>query len=237
MLNNGFYGFNVQNGTNVEVISNAKSKKRVSGDLNDNSTACVYKPYDNTTDNYKTYSKDMITNNAARLVGTEGYRQVQNNLKILGFYNASAASDGDRLSAESIKAVNNFRAVYGITGKGAWDQETEDKLTEVMNEYNKVYKSAGVAEVAQIKNGYSDYNEAVLKNNISKIWAFLKVGMKLDNVHASAVMGNIMEESGASSTCVRIEGQNKLFNNSYTYDSKDDRPYGILQWRHWERKT
>lgn len=231
-LDNGPSALEMKNG----ILELAESKASNSDNSIQDDTACIYSPYGANNLYFGTYSKQIVEANALRTVDI-AYRQAQNNLKILGFYSGSVATDGNMKSSESIKAIRNFQTVYGLSVTGVWNNATADKLTSAINTYNEVYSSSGSSTVAQIKNGYSDYNEPLLKNNISKIWSFLKVGMGLDDVHASAVMGNIMEESGGSSTNAQdTDGDEHLFDNSYTYNCYDNRGYGIIQWTYYSRK-
>lgn len=235
-LDNEVYKTCVQKDAVLLYDDNVDEKKSFEDEgITQNGTiACVYKPYGGVDTEFGTYNKAIVQANALRAVTTN--KQIQQNLRDLGFYDGNIALDGNLSSEESKRAIKNFQKVYGVSDTGNWNTETSNKLASAIKVYNDTYNSAGSSTLARIKSGYSDYNEDLLKKNISKIWAFLKVGMGTDNVHASAVMGNIIEESGASSICVR-DGNDALFNNTYKYDSYDGKAYGILQWKFWSRKA
>lgn len=166
-------------------------------------------------------------------------RQFQNNLKILGFYSSSVATDGNLGSQESIRAIKNFQRVYGLPINGGSNDQTRTKLNEVLNFYNNTLNNSNLSTVAQIVNGYSDYNESIVKADIAKTWTFLRVGMGLTSKQASGIMGNIMHESGASPTNAqdsKISGASKLRDTFYVYSTTDDVAYGIIQWKNSSRK-
>lgn len=235
-LNNDYYCSSTKNDL---LVSKAKDNEihKEDNNLNRNDVACIYKPYENEVNKFSTYNKNLIETNATRAVDVAANKNAQNYLKKLGFYSGSVVSDGNMLTDESIKAIKNFQTAYGLTANGMWNKKTESMLTNAINEYNKVFDSSGVVTVARIKSDYSDYNEDVIKKNVSRIWAFLKVGMQLDDVHAAALMGNIMEESGASANNAQdTDGDRKLFDSNYQYKSSDGRGYGIIQWTYYSRK-
>lgn len=129
--------------------------------------------------------------------------------------------------------------VYGLSVNGGSNEETRTKLNEVMTFYNNTLNDSNLSSVAQIVNGYSDYSESIVKADVARTWTFLRVGMGHTAKQASGVMGNIMHESGASPTNAqdsKISGAAKLRDTTYTYSATDNVAYGIIQWKHSDRK-
>lgn len=181
------------------------------------------------------YTKEQILSTASSVEN----RQFQNNLKILGFYSGSVATDGNLGSQESLRAIKNFQRVYGLSINGGSNEQTRTKLNEVITFYNKTLNDPELSTVAEIVKGYSDYNEGAVKADVARSWTFLRVGMGLTAKQAAGVMGNIMHESGASPTNAqdsKISGPSKLRDTSYSYAVEDDIAYGIIQWKHKDRK-
>lgn len=183
---------------------------------------------------YGVYTKAQIMSTAA---STEN-KQFQNRLKTMGFYNTSVATDGDLSSAESKRAIANFQRVYGLTVNGIANDSTKGRLSQVVAVYQSTLSDPDLAAVAQIVKGRSDYNEAVVKGDVARVWTFLRVGMNLTAKQASGVMGNIMRESGASPTNANDDkmGNHKLRDTNYIYSDLDGIAYGIIQWLSADRK-
>lgn len=166
-------------------------------------------------------------------------QQFQNNLKILGFYSGSVATDGNLGSQESLRAIKNFQRVYGLPINGGSNEQTRAKLNEVITVYNNALKDPDLSTVAQIVNGYSDYSESIVKADVARTWTFLRVGMGLTAKQASGIMGNVMHESGASPSNAqdtKIPGSSKLRDTGYDYSATDDIAYGIIRWKQEDRK-
>lgn len=189
-----------------------------------------------------TGSQTIYNSNGVLLSATSGdatNRIFQNNLKILGFYDPFAPSDGNLGSAESVRAIKNFQRVFGIPINGGSNDVTRAKLNEVISFYNNI-KSADLVKVAErLKDSY-DYNLAIESANTRKTWTFLRLGMGLDQKQAAGVMGNLLVESGLSP----INAQNrkmpepyKLRDAEYEYFTTDGIGYGLLQWTHKDRKA
>ena len=87
---------NISNVRTENVMSN--KNKYYESDLTNNENkyeqdvACTYTTCKNDTMEYATYSKEKIVARANDVIAN---RQVQNNLKILGFYSVSTMTDGD----------------------------------------------------------------------------------------------------------------------------------------------
>ncbi|MCM1191231.1 MAG: phage tail tip lysozyme [Butyrivibrio sp.] len=177
----------------------------------------------------------------AQVMGTTASaenNQFQNNLKILGFYSASVATDGNLGSAESMRAIKKFQRVYGLQINGGSNAETRAKLNEVVAFYNNTLNDSELSTVAQRKKGHSDYSESTVKADVARAWTFLRMGMGLTVKQASGVMGNIIEESGASPTNANdgAMGTNNLRDTTYVYSATDGIAYGIIQWANSSRK-
>lgn len=225
-IDNGAYEFKQYTGSQREN-TNASENQAVNAGV-------IYEHETKPTSESCVYTKEQILGTAA---STENM-QFQNNLKILGFYSASVATDGNLGSQESLRAIKNFQRVYGLPINGGSNEQTRTKLNEVITFYNSL-KSSDLSTVAQIVNGYSDYNESIVKADVARTWTFLRTGMGLTAKQAAGVMGNIMHESGASPTNAqdsKIPGSSKLRDTTYVYSATDGIAYGIIQWQHSSRK-
>lgn len=200
--------------------------------------AAVYTPEEADKSSYMLYDRSRtVYGTAASGRSTETNRIIQNNLKLLGFYSGDVSSDGNLESAESVKAIANFRRVYGIGSTGGMDTVTQARLDMVLECYHNTMNDPDLTGVAQLAgNQTAGYNEGLIKNNVAKIWAFLKVGMGLNNVHAAGVMGNILHESGAVSNNAYNTFYPGLQNPEYSYSVTDGIAYGIIQWMDSSRK-
>lgn len=69
------------------------------------------------------YTKEQILGTTASAENM----QFQNNLKILGFYSATATTDGNLGSQESLRAIKNFQRVYGLPINGGSNEQTRTK--------------------------------------------------------------------------------------------------------------
>ena len=105
-------------------------------------------------------------------------------------------------------------------------------MNEVLTFYNNTLNDPELSTVAQIKKGYSDYSESVVKADVARAWTFLRAGMGLTAKQAAGVMGNIMHESGASPVNANDNGMGckKLRDTNYVYSVDDGIAYGIIQW-------
>lgn len=213
------------------------SSKNENSNASENNFASYGVVYEHNTD--KTlescvYTKEQVM--AAR--SSVENKQFQNNLKILGFYSGSVATDGNLGSQESLRAIKNFQRVYGLQISGGSNDQTRAKLNEVIAFYNSTLADPELSTVAKTVSGYSDYNESLVKADVARSWTFLRVGMGLTAKQASGVMGNIMQESGASPTNAQDSKMNssKLRDTGYTYSTTDNVAYGIVQWKNQSRK-
>lgn len=232
-------GLRINETTSNEIYESKQytGSRRESADVSENQTTSsgvIYEHETEPTPQSYVYTKEQIMGTAA---STENL-QFQNNLKILGFYSGSVATDGNLGSAESLRAIKNFQRVYGLAINGGSNEETRAKLNEVITFYNNTLNDPELSTVAQIKKGYSDYSESVVKADVARAWTFLRAGMGLTAKQAAGVMGNIMSESGASPTNAQDSkmGTKKLRDTDYTYSATDNIAYGIIQWKHSDRK-
>lgn len=198
------------------------------------SSGVIYEQGADTTSQSCVYTKEQILGTASSVEN----RQFQNNLKVLGFYSGSVATDGNLGSQESLRAIKNFQRVYGLSINGGSNEQTRAKLNEVITFYNSTLNDPDLSTVAQLVKGHSDYSESVVKADVARTWTFLRVGMGLTVKQASGVMGNIMSESGASPTNAQNTkmGSDKLRDTNYVYSATDGIAYGIIQWQETSRK-
>ena len=200
---------NISNVRTENVMSN--KNKYYESDLTNNENkyeqdvACTYTTCKNDTMEYATYSKEKIVARANDVIAN---RQVQNNLKILGFYSVSTMTDGDLTSEESKKAIKNFQRTYGLTESGKYDSNTAYNLTSACNRYESIKSSDGLKKLCE---KYSFDSEQIRTINMG--WTYLKQAMHLPDHQAAAVMGNIFQES------------------SLRCSVSDGRAYGIMQWQ------
>ena len=192
----------------------------------------IYEKSDEIEAGYPTYNALGTINQTGSARALSSNQSIQTSLKTLGFY--YGPYDGSLTSAASKKAIRNFQTVYGLDCTGTMNQTTLSKLELVDGFRNR---AAGIlTENAQneLVKGL-DYYE---KENFASIWAFLRLGMKIDATHASAVMANIKAESGFSSDNLENEGGVITHHDpDYVYDIYDEKGYGIMQWTFWSRKA
>lgn len=191
----------------------------------------IYEKSDEIEAEYPTYNALGTINQTGSARALSSNQSIQTSLKTLGFY--YGPYDGSLTSAASKKAIRNFQTVYGLDCTGTMNQTTLSKLELVDGFRNR---AAGIlTENAQneLVKGL-DYYE---KENFASIWAFLRLGMKIDATHASAVMANIKAESGFSSDNLRDTETNKNHHDTdYVYKTDDGKAYGLLQWAFAARK-
>ena len=226
-------GLRINETTSNEIYESKQytGSRRESADVSEKQTTSsgvIYEHETEPTPQSYIYTKEQIMGTTAN---TENL-QFQNNLKILGFYSGSVATDGNLGSAESLRAIKNFQRVYGLPINGGSNEETRAKLNEVITFYNNTLNDPELSTVAQIVSGYKDYSESVVKADVARTWTFLRAGMGLTAKQAAGVMGNIMRESGASPTNANNGkmGVNKLRDTNYVYSVDDGIAYGIIQW-------
>lgn len=179
------------------------------------------------TTNFSNYSNI----NSARVNATSSTadtgRKAKQALKNLGFY--SGPDDSNLSTSDAKKAIRNFQKVYGLSVTGTADNNTLIKL-DVASNYKS--KAAQALQNSSIPSQfYMDYYE---KENFARTWAFLRVGMGLNDAQASGVLGNIKAESNFSSD--NAQGYAGAHNPDYTYRIDDKKAYGIMQWKIDSRK-
>ena len=195
-------------------------------------TGAIYEKSDKTEIKYRTYNADGTVNGMHISRSLSSNQSIQSALKTLGFYYGTY--DGSLTTDASKKAIRNFQTVYGLDCTGTMNQATLSKLDLVDGFRNRAANILRENSNNTLVKGL-DYYE---KENYANIWAFLRLGMKLDATHASAVMANIKAESGFSSDNLRDTETNKNHHDTdYVYKSEDGKAYGILQWAAEIRKT
>lgn len=174
------------------------------------------------------YDKTGNTIAVASYGGFTSGQGVQQALFDLGFY--SGPMDGSLSSTLTKNALKEFQCVYGMTQSGNADVTTLSKLKsaydyncEAIAKYNSNTSLSGHLQLDPIE-----------LDNFGMTWAFLREGMGLDSMHASAVMSNIQWESGFSSD--NLQGTSSSHDSSYVYNAYDGKGYGLMQWTFWERK-
>lgn len=179
---------------------------------------------------YPTYNAAGSIHGTIAPASLPSNQSVQSALKTLGFY--FGPYDGSLTSEASKKAIRNFQTVYGLDCTGTMNQATLSKLDLVDGFRARAADILRENANNELVKGL-DYYE---KENFANIWAFLRLGMKLDATHASAVMANINAESGFSSDNLQDEGVVTHHDPDYVYDVNDKKGYGIMQWTHPQRK-
>lgn len=226
-------GLRINEATGSEIYESKQYTGSRKGNTNTSgnqatSSGVIYEHETEPTPKSCVYTKEQILGTTA---STENL-QFQNNLKVLGFYSGSVATDGNLGSQESLRAIKNFQRVYGLPINGGSNEQTRAKLNEVITFYNSTLNDPDLSTVAQLVKNHSDYSEGVVKADVARTWTFLRVGMGLTAKQASGVMGNIMKESGASPTNANNQkmGSDKLRDTNYVYSVNDGISYGIIQW-------
>lgn len=177
------------------------------------------------------YDKTGNTIAVASYGGFTSGQGVQQALFDLGFY--SGPLDGSLSSTLTKNALKEFQCVYGMTQSGNADVTTLSKLKRAYD-----YNCEAIAAYRNNQELSSHFPmDSIQLDNFGMTWAFLREGMELDTMHASAVMSNIRWESGFSSDNLRDVGDNVTIHDpNYAYDVNDGKAYGLMQWCHASRK-
>ncbi|MBD5156550.1 MAG: peptidoglycan-binding protein [Butyrivibrio sp.] len=227
---------------NTEVIRNTEKtpesdkNMNVSGNEAGTESGCdqtgvIYEKSDLNELKYKTYNADGTVSGVSPASASSSDRSIQIALMNLGFYTGDI--DGNLTSASMKKAIGNFQTVYGLTKNGVMDQSTKSKLDLVDSFRNR---AASIVSENQGTDVIKDLNP-VERKNFANIWTFLRLEMKVDAMHASAIMGNIKAESWFSSNNLQDENGNKKHHDpGYKYKTDDGKGYGIMQWTYPPRK-
>ena len=195
-------------------------------------TGVVYEKSSGTEVNYQTYNADGTVNVVSPASATWSNQNIQTALINLGFY--SGQPNGNLNSDLMRIAVSNFQRVYGLNQTGTMNQTTLSKLQLVDG-----FRNRAMNILAENKNNtiVKDLVDSIERKNFANIWTFLRLGMGLGAMHASAVMANIKAESGFSSDNLHDEnGVVTHHDPDYVYNANDGKAYGILQWAEASRK-
>lgn len=159
--------------------------------------------------------------------------QVQTALHSLGFY--SGPTDGNLLSKESKRAIENFQKVYGLYEDGKMNGATKKKLTSAYTMKCEIMSSSAISNIdKEIKEKSLDYTQ---RDTFANVWTFLRVGMGLTKAQAAGVCGNILAESVFSADNAQDSfGYSGVHNKKYTYSVGDGVGYGLIQWSEKSRK-
>lgn len=194
-------------------------------------TGVIYENSDLNEVKYQTYNANGTVNAVSPASASSSDRSIQIALMNLGFYTGDI--DGNLTSASMKKAIGNFQTVYALTKNGVMDQSTKSKLDLVDSFRNR---AASIVSEYQGTDVIKDLNP-VERRNFANIWTFLRLEMKIDAMHAAAIMGNIKEESWFSSN--NLQDENGVITHhdpDYEYKTNDKKGYGILQWTFESRK-
>ncbi len=216
--------------TNEYSNTNSTTVSKAATGATEISQGVIYERKSASTVEYATYSSTGTINATYSNVTLSSNYLIQNALNNLGFYNGP--TDGYLSSDLSKKAIKNFQTTYGLTVTGEMDTTTKSVLEEASNLKSNVHLSDGMASLAA-----SLSLDATQTRNLSRIWAFLRVGMGLTAAQASGVLGNIYEESLFSETNAQDKcGYEGKYNTEYQYSTTDKVGYGLLQWTFSSRK-
>lgn len=195
-------------------------------------TGVVYEKSNGTEVNYQIYNADGTVNVVSPASVTWSNQNIQTALINAGFY--SGPANGNLNSDLMRIAIGNFQTVYGLNKTGAMNQTTLSKLQLVDGFRNRAMNILAENEGnTQVK----DLVDSIERKNFAKIWTFLRLGMGLGAMHASAVMANIKAESGFSSD--NLQNENNVITHhdpDYVYNVNDGKGYGIMQWTIAARK-
>ena len=194
-------------------------------------TGVIYEKSDGTEIKYQTYNADRTVNGVSPASATWSNQNIQKALINSGFY--SGPANGNLNSDLMRIAIGNFQTVYGLNKTGAMNQTTLSKLQLVDGFRNRAMNILAENE----SNSQVKALDTIERRNFAKIWTFLRLGMGLGAMHASAVMANIKAESGFSADNLRDTETNKNHHDTdYVYNVNDGKAYGIMQWTIAARK-
>ena len=143
----------------------------------------------------------------------------------------------------------HFGKVYGLNAEEDSFGKIYEKMTAVYSRYQQIvdsYTNKATKEAMEKMFSDMEINSDTQKNTFALTWTFLKEGMGLSDEQAAGVMGNIGWESRFSAT----NAQDKDGDGSFLYPGNDNSEdynykvldggeqiaYGLLQWKHEDRK-
>lgn len=221
----------------VSVIDNARAlekREKTSESIRNNEDLMMATQFtaelaENAVVSYNSTARTNALTRSISLSVSDG-RALQIKLANMGFYNA--AYDGNVTSSSFTKALENFERVFCEEVTGELTTDLKEKIEKTNAAYTECLNSNGMSTIANELD-----LSATHKKNAALTWVFLREGMGLTKMHASAVMGNIFAESAFSCTNAQDSyGYTGEDNYSYEFSTNDGVGYGLMQWTYFSRK-
>lgn len=176
----------------------------------------------------------IYTAKATTAYSLDSNYKIQTALHSLGFY--SGPTDGNLKSDSCKAAIRNFQKVYGArVTNGNWTAETKTKLEKAYSTKCNLINSTALKKIDQSISKYTlDYKQ---RDTFANVWAFLRIGMGLNQKRAAGVCGNILNESMfATDNAEDNKGYKKIHDTNYRFKTDDEVGYGLIQWTDKSRK-
>ena len=168
-------------------------------------------------------------NKVAALSTDDTNRMYMSQLSALKLYNGPI--DGNITRSNCVQAIKNFQTLYGCAVTGYMDGSTISKMSQVYLHYTNALNDIETSGIASTL-----YLDAEQKNYMALTWTYLKDGMGLSSMHAAAAMGNMFAESGIIPNNASDYHYPGEYNPEYVFSPSDEIAYGIMQWKHVDRK-
>lgn len=168
-------------------------------------------------------------NKVATLSADDTNRMYMSQLSAMKLY--SGPIDGNITRSNCVQAIKNFQSLYGCAVTGYMDGSTSAKMSQVYLHYTNALndiENSGIASTL--------YLDADQKKYMALTWTYLKDGMGLSSIHAAAAMGNMFAESGIIPNNANDNYYPGEYNTDYIFSASDEIAYGIMQWKHLDRK-
>lgn len=181
------------------------------------------------------YSEKMV--NAIKNVGPalKNISEVKQQLTDLDFYDVNGKGKIDALDISKqdktnnyVEGLRNFCRLYNVKFSSDNMGEVVGKLKEADDMYHQV-----VGKVVGSKVN-TELIDRFAGNSFGKMWTFLKIGMGVSDIVASAIMGNSFAESRLNEGQIQNTVENK---SNYEYKINDNIGYGLFQWTYPSRKN
>lgn len=181
------------------------------------------------------YSEKMV--NAIKNVGLalKNILEVRQQLTDLDFYDVNGKEKIDALDISKqdktnnyVEGLRNFCRLYNVKFSSDNMGEVVGKLKEADDMYHQV-----VGKVVGSKVN-TELIDRFAGNSFGKMWTFLKIGMGVSDIVASAIMGNSFVESRLNEGQIQNTVENK---SNYEYKINDNIGYGLFQWTYPSRKN
>lgn len=181
------------------------------------------------------YSEKMV--NAIKNVGLalKNISEVRQQLTDLDFYDVNGKEKIDALDISKqdktnnyVEGLRNFCRLYNVKFSSDNMGEVVGKLKEADDIYHQV-----VGKVVGSKVN-TELIDRFAGNSFGKMWTFLKIGMGVSDIVASAIMGNSFVESRLNEGQIQNTVENK---SNYEYKINDNIGYGLFQWTYPSRKN